>query len=155
MNGMNESQPLAVLLSQSERQRDAALDAHQRARTASEAAATQAEQLRGYRREYEQRWQAQFRSGGEMALVLCYQSFMERLTHAVDQQVRIAEQAAVQAGLALAALRECELRCASVRKLMERRAQAERTSADRLEQRRHDEHASRAAWDHAQATGRH
>ena len=149
---MTDPQPLAMLLQHSERQRDAALAEHQRARAASDAAALQAEQLRGYRRDYEQRWQAQFRSGGQMELVRCYQSFMERLTHAVEQQAQIAEHAAAQAAHALAALRGCELRCASVRKLVERRTETARVGADRLEQRRHDEHASRAAWDHAKAT---
>ena len=142
-------QPLAVLLSQNERLRDAALVEHQRVRAASVAAAAQAEQLHGYQREYQARWQAQFQRGGQIELVRCYQGFMERLTQAVAQQARIAEHAAAQVGHALAELRAAELRCASVRKLIERRTQELRHGAERLEQKRSDEAASRAAWDRA------
>src|SRR4051812_44077456 len=110
---MNDLQPLAVLLGQHERQRDAAIADHQRALQAVEAANAQARQLHTYRREYEQRWSAQFRLEGQMELVRCYQSFTERLTQAVDHQQRIAEHAVQQAERAMTALREVEMRCAS------------------------------------------
>ena len=80
-----------------------------------------AEQFRRRRREYEQRWNEQFRSGGHMDLVHCYRSFMERLTHALEQQQRIVQQAAQHMEQARAQLQEHELRVASVRKLIERR----------------------------------
>ena len=149
---MTESlQPLGVLLSQNERLRDAAIVEHQRVRAASVAAAAQVEQLTTYRREYEARWQAQFRQAGQMELVRCYHGFMARLTQAMEQQSRIAEHAAAQVGQALAELRAAELRCASVRKLIERRSAEQRVGADRLEQKRSDELASRAAWDRPNA----
>src|ERR1700712_814396 len=91
---MTDLQPLTILLGQAERQRDAAIAEHQRALSVSESAATQAEQLRVYRKEYEQRWSAQFSREGKIELVRCYQSFMERLTQAVDQQVQVAEHTA-------------------------------------------------------------
>ncbi len=144
---MTDIQPLTVLLGQNERLRDAALIEHQRVRAASVAAAAQAEQLQAYQREYQARWQAQFQRGGQIELVHCYQGFMERLSQAVAQQARIAEHAAAQVGHALGELRAAELRCASVRKLIERRTQELRIGADRLEQKRSDETASRAAWD--------
>jgi len=87
---MTDIQPLLILLGQHERQRDAALTGHQRALAASTAAADQAEQLRSYRRDYEQRWSAQFCREGKIELVRCYQSFIEQLTQAVEQQTRIA-----------------------------------------------------------------
>ena len=102
--------------------------------------------MHAYRRDYEQRWSAQFKREGQMELVRCYHSFMERLNQAVDQQNSVAEYAAQQVGTALAALRECELRCASVRKLIERRTQEHRAVEERRDQKQTDEQASRIAW---------
>jgi len=143
---MTDIQTLTILLGQNERQRDASIAEHQRAQAASTAAAGQAEQLRNYRREYEQRWSAQFCREGKIELVHCYQSFMERLTLAVEQQTRIAEHAAQQVERALSLLRDAELRCASVRKLIERRVAEQRLDADRRDQKQTDEAATRAAW---------
>jgi len=143
---MTDLQPLTILLGQSERQRDAALAEHQRAQLASDAAAAQAEQLRTYRREYEQRWSAQFARRGQIELVHCYQSFMERLTQAVEQQARMAELAAQRLAQALGALHAAEMRCASVRKLIERRVLEQRAATERREQKQTDEAATRAAW---------
>jgi flagellar FliJ protein len=146
MNQTKMTQSLTILLGQAERQRDAALAEHLRAQTASEAAATQAEQLRAYRKDYEQRWSAQFCREGKIELVRCYQSFMERLTQAVDQQTQVAEHAKTQVERALIAVREVELRCASVRKLIERRTLEMRIDAERRDQKHSDEIATRAAW---------
>jgi flagellar FliJ protein len=143
---MTDIQPLTLLLGQHERQRDAALAEHQRAIQAQADATAQAEQLRSYRREYEQRWSAQFQREGQMDLVHCYQSFTERLTQAVDQQAHIADTAAQRVERALVALREVELRCASVRKLIERRLHEQRADAERRDQKQSDELASRVAW---------
>ena len=143
---MTDNQSLTILLGQNERQRDAALADHQRAQAASEAAARQVEQLRSYRHEYEQRWGAQFAREGRIELVRCYQSFMERLTQAVEQQARIAEHAAQRLDHALGVLRGAEMRCASVRKLMERRVLEQRLAGDRRDQKQTDEAATRAAW---------
>lgn len=143
---MTDMQPLTLLLGQHERQRDAALAEHQRAIQASDAAAAQAEQLHAYRRDYEQRWSAQFKREGKIELVRCYHSFMERLTRAVDQQNSVAEYAAQQVATALVALRESELRCASVSRLIERRMQEQRVVEERRDQKQTDEQASRAAW---------
>jgi flagellar FliJ protein len=143
---MTDLQPLTILLGQAERQRDAAIAEHQRALSVSESAATQAEQLRVYRKEYEQRWSAQFSREGKIELVRCYQSFMERLTQAVDQQVQVAEHTAALTERAMLALREVELRCASVRKLIERRTLEMRMSAERRDQKNTDEMATRAVW---------
>ncbi|MEP7297817.1 MAG: flagellar export protein FliJ [Burkholderiales bacterium] len=150
---MTNLQPLTVLLGQHERQRDAALAEHQRAVVASEAAQAQAEQLHTYRREYEQRWSAQFRREGQIELVRCYQSFMERLTQAVDQQARVAEHAAAQVDRMMTVLREAELRCASVRKLIERRTHEQRADAERRDQKLTDEQATRAAWNRLGGNG--
>ena len=143
---MTDLQPLMLLLGQHERQRDAALAEHQRAVLASEAAAAQAAQLLTYRREYEQRWGDQFKREGQIELVRCYQSFTERLTQAVEQQTLMADLATKRVEGAMVALRESELRCASMRKLIERRTIEHRLSAERRDQKQTDEQASRAAW---------
>ena len=143
---MTDLQPLTLLLGQNERARDAAFAEHQRMLAANEAASAQVEQLRTYRRDYGQRWSAQFCREGKIELVRCYQSFMERLTQAIEQQARVAEHSARAVEHALAALRDSELRCASVRKLIERRTEQHRLDGDRREQKQSDEFASRAAW---------
>ena len=120
----------------------------QQAAQAQIAAVAQAEQLLTYRREYEQRWGEQFKSEGKMELVHCYRGFMDRLTQAVDQQERIAQNANAQMERAREVLRDHEVRVASVRKLIERRAQELRLSAERIEQKQTDEFGARSAWNH-------
>ena len=150
---MTDLHPLTVLLGQNERQRDTALAEHQRAQNTSAAAAAQAEQLLAYRRDYEQRWSAQFCREGKIELVRCYQSFMERLTQAVEQQSAVATHAAQQVERALTTLRATEMRCAAVRKLIERRLLEQRLAADRRDQKQSDEFAARAAWNQSGAGG--
>ena len=150
---MTSLHPLTTLLAQTERERDLALAEHLRAQTAHSAAVAQAEQLLLYRREYEQRWHKQFASEGKIELVRCYQGFMERLTQAVEQQARTAEQTALQADRVGTELRAVELRCASVRRLIERRVRDLRVDADRREQKQSDEQSARAAWGRSGAHG--
>ncbi|MBC7976610.1 MAG: flagellar FliJ family protein [Myxococcales bacterium] len=149
---MTDVQTLTILLGQNERRRDAAIAEHQRAQGVADAARSQAEQLLAYRRDYELRWSAQFCREGRMELVHCYQSFMERLTLAVEQQSRIADHTAQQVELALGALRDTELRCASVRKLIDRRLAEQRLDAERRDQKQTDEAATRAAWNRLAST---
>lgn len=150
---MTPLQPLAVLLEQSEGERDRALADHQRARAACDAAQVQAQQLVDYRREHERRWSAQFAHAGRAELLQCYHSFGERLTQAIEQQQRAAEQAAQRLDSAALALREAELRCASVRKLIERRTAELSSIAARREQQQTDETAARA-WSRLGAAAR-
>ena len=85
----------------------------QRAQAASRPRTAQAEQLLAYRRDYEQRWSAQFCREGTIELVRCYQGFIERLTQAVEQQERVAEHADSAArARAPRSLREHEMRVA-------------------------------------------
>ena len=143
---MNAMQPLIALLAQTERERDAAWAEAQAAAQNLSNATAQLEQLIAYRREYEQRWNNQFRSEGRMELVHCYRGFMDRLTQAVEQQQRVADYAAAQGERTKTLLAEQEVRVASVRKLIERRQQELRLSADRAEQKQTDEFGSRMAW---------
>ena len=143
---MNDLNPLSALLAQSERQRDLALADRQRAQDASDGAAAQATQLREYRRDYEQRWGAQFREEARIQLVVCYQGFIARLTEAIEQQTLSAELAAARLEQATVAVRGHELQLASVRRLIERRLVERRGEAERTDQKQTDELASRMAW---------
>ena len=137
---------LGLLLAQAERQRDEAFAEQIKLEAAWRAAAAQAEQLVLYRREYEQRWSAEFCREGKIELVRCYQGFIERLSQAVEHQERIAGHAAAQAERATAIMRGHDMRATALKKLVERRLKdGERLAAGR-EQRLNDEHASRAAW---------
>lgn len=143
---MKSLQPLMTLLGQVERERDDLALACQRASATHRAAVEQAEQLLTYRCEYEARWAHQFRTDGRMELVNCYRGFMERLTQAVEQQQRVAMQADAALEHTRLALRDGEIRVASVRKLIERRVTDVRVAVDRREQKASDEFASRATW---------
>ena len=149
---MNHLQPLTALLAQTERQRDLALADQMKAQTAADAAQAQAEQLMAYRRDYEQRWNAQFTRSGSIELVRCYQGFVERLSQAVEQQTRAARHAAAALERAMETVREREVQVAAVQKLVERRLAEGRAAAQRHEQRESDEVAARVAW--AQRTAR-
>ena len=61
---------------------------------------------------------------------------------------RIAQNANAQMERAREVLRDHEVRVASVRKLIERRAQELRLSAERIEQKQTDEFGARSAWNH-------
>ena len=137
---------IRFLLAQSERERDEALAAQMKAEAAERAAVNQAEQLIVYRREYEQRWSAEFCRDGKIELVRCYQGFMERLSQAVDQQARIAAQAVLQAERATELVRGREMRAAALRKLLERRTRETLLLGAQREQQQSDDHAARAAW---------
>lgn len=143
---MNDLNPLAALLAQSQRQRDLAVADQVKAKNCSDNAAAQVVQLREYRRDYERRWSAQFCREGQIQLVLCYQGFMTRLSEAIEQQTLAAELAAVRLEQAVVAVRGHELQLASVRRLAERRLAERRGEAQRSDQKQTDELASRMAW---------
>lgn len=142
----DDLQPLRLLLAQAERQRDEALADQSRAETLRRSAVAQAEDLVVYRREYEQRWSAQFCREGQIELVRCYQGFMERLSQAVDQQARAAAQAAVQVEHISALVRSHDMRAAGLKKLIGRRVQEAARQVERGEQAQSDERAARATW---------
>ena len=146
-------QPLRFLIAQAERQRDEALAELMKAESARRAAAAKAEDLVAYRRDYEQRWSAQFCREGQIELVRCYQGFMERLSQAVDQQAFAAAEAVMLVERASALVRGHEQRAAGLKKLMERRQREGRADAERGEQRQSDDRAARAAWTQAHGNG--
>ena len=149
----DELQPLALLLAQTERQRYDALAEQLKAESAKRAAEVQAEQLVTYRREYEQRWSAEFCREGKIELVRCYQGFVQRLTQAVEQQQRVAAHDAVQVERAEAIVRGHEVRAAALKKLIERRLRESEANDARDEQKESDDRAVRASWNRLTAPG--
>lgn len=138
--------PLMALLGQAERERDETVAQARRVEAAHAAAVGQSEQLLAYRLDYEARYRERFSVQSSMDMFQSYQGFMSRLTLAVNQQQGIVQQAERRAEAARAAVREQEMRVASVRKLIERRLAELRHAADRRDQKATDEFASRAAW---------
>ena len=108
------------------------------------AADAQARQLHAYRSEYVERWSARFREPGSVALMQCYQGFMQRLEQAIAQQRATVQLANTRLEQARQALSDNERRVASVEKLIQRRAQQEQQRAARREQSHSDEIAQRA-----------
>lgn len=136
---MPTMQALIQLLDHERRVRDAALLGLLDAEGTAGQADAQAQQLDAYRSEYVGRWSARFREPGSVALMQCYQGFMQRLEQAIAQQratVRLAKERLEQARQALT---DNERRVASVEKLIERRAQQEQHRAARREQSHSDE----------------
>lgn len=139
-------QTLLTLLEQARSSRDEALAARSRALAAEQAGADQAGQLRAYRDDYEQRWRAQFASGGQTVQVLAhYQSFAARLTQAIELQQRQVEQLRAQRERVDALLAERERRLASTQKLIERRLADDAQRLQRHERKHDDELAARVA----------
>jgi flagellar FliJ protein len=150
---MSDLRSLQVLLEYEQRRRDEAQARLRQAQARLEQAQRQADQLGGYRGEYQQRWTSQFsHTGTDMALLQCYRSFGERLHQAVDQQQQVRALAQTQVDRAREALLAQELRLAAVGKLIERRLATARLAEERRDQKRNDEAASRAAasgsWNH-------
>lgn len=146
-------QPLRFLIAQAERQREEALAELMKAESGRRAAAAKADDLVSYRRDYEQRWSAQFCREGQIELVRCYQAFMERLSQAIDQQAHVAAEAVMLVERATAMVRGHEQRAAGLNKLLERRQREGRIDAERGEQRQSDDRAARTAWTQAHGNG--
>ncbi|RYE71357.1 MAG: flagellar export protein FliJ, partial [Oxalobacteraceae bacterium] len=114
-------QTLNVLLERAETERDEALRHLQEAQNRAMAARNQHDQLSQYRHDYQSRWSQEFAQRTTIHILGCYQNFGQRLDQAIGQQSGIADYADQRLTAARDALRERELRVASVRKLIERR----------------------------------
>jgi flagellar protein FliJ len=137
-------QALLQLLDHERRTRDEALQTLSRAEGVAGQADAQAQQLNAYRSEYVERWSARFREPGSVALMQCYQGFMQRIDQAIAQQRNAVAQAKVRVDHARGALQHNERRVASMEKLIERRQQHDQRLLARREQARTDEIAQRA-----------
>ncbi len=137
-------QALRQLLDHERRVRDAALLGLRDAEGTADQADTQAQQLHAYRSETVERWSARFREPGSVALMQCYQGFMQRLEQAIAQQGAAVQLANARLEQARQTLSDNERRVASVEKLIERRAKQEQQRAARREQSHSDEIAMAA-----------
>lgn len=137
-------QALIQLLDHERHTRDQALLGLRSAEGAADHAGAQAQQLDAYRSDYVGRWSARFREPGSVALMQCYQGFMQRLEQAIAQQRNAVAQAQIRVDQARGLLRDNERRVASVEKLIERRRQQEQRHLARREQSHSDETAQRA-----------
>lgn len=132
---------LQLLLDRATQERDRLAGEMRRGEEMALRARRQGEQLAAYRGEYLQRWNGQFGRGGAIELMHCYQSFMQRLDEALDQQQRQID-AAERAVVAMRqVLVQAEVRVASVKKLIERRQAELQRAEDRRDQRQTDETA--------------
>ena len=109
---MNGLQALNTLLEHAERERDDALTYVQRCEHNVRNTQAQHQQLIEYRRDYQQRWTAQFSQEGTMEIISCYHGFVGRLSMAVDQQAQVAARAVTQLEIATSKLRDKEIRAA-------------------------------------------
>lgn len=153
-------QSLFQLLDHERRTRDEAVLGVRNAEGAAGQADAQAEQLDSYRSDYVDRWSARFREPGSVALMQCYQGFMQRLEQAIAQQHATVELARKLLEQARHTLCENERRVASVEKLIERRQQQQLHQAARREQSNSDEnalrvHAQRVAAQHERGESPH
>ncbi len=137
------SSSLLVLLETAERSRDEAMGELERARQAAEAARRQAQSLSDWRRDYQVKWQAQFRQAGGVEIMRCYQDFMLRLGDAVsDQDVKVAHARAFEERCKVT-LMERERKVAAITQLLERRQSEWQRQQERQEQKATDELAAR------------
>lgn len=137
---------LTTLLEQATSERDQILAALQRAEQHARRLQAQADQLLGYRGEYQQRWQQQFSRQGAAEIVQCYHGFMTRLDDALGQQNGQAAAAGANVERLRQRLVAAEMRVASVRKLIERRQAEALKTLQRRDQRQTDEMAQRVRW---------
>lgn len=136
---------LLLLLDRATQERDRLAAELRRGEQLAERQRRQGEQLSTYRTEYTQRWGNQFGRGGAIEIVHCYQSFMQRLDDAVEQQQRHVEAADRAVLMMRQALVHAEVRVASVSKLIDRRRTEMQRTQDRRDQRQSDETAQQLA----------
>lgn len=142
---MNSIALLQTLLQRAEAERDTALAALRQAEALVQQAEQQAQQLQGYRSEYDQRWTTRFQESGTTALLHCHRGFGQRLDHAITMQQTNTRQLGNRVQQARDTLLARELRVAGVRKLIERRQAELAKIAARRDQRQTDEAAQRAS----------
>ena len=142
---MNSIALLQTLLQRAEAERDTALATLRQAEALVQQAEQQAQQLQGYRSEYDQRWTARFQEHGTAELLHCHRGFGQRLDHAITMQLTNSRQLGNRVQQARETLVAREMRVAGVRKLIERRQAELAKIAARRDQYQTDEAAQRAS----------
>jgi flagellar FliJ protein len=141
---MSAPSPLLLVLETAEKARDQAVAELEGGKRAYEAARQQSQSLTDWRREYQTKWQSQFRHAGGMEILRCYQDFMQRLAEAVSDQDKRVEQARLYMERCREQLIERERKVAAVAQLMERRQAELLQKQNRQDQKATDEVAARA-----------
>ena len=141
---MSAQLPLMLVLEAAQKARDAAMADLEGARRAMDAAKQQSQSLVDWRKEYQNRWQSQFKQIGGMEIMRCYQDFMERLAEAVTDQDKRVEQARLYMERCREQLIERERKVAAVAQLMERRQVEMLQKQNRQDQKATDEVAARS-----------
>ena len=144
---------LHLVLAHAERQRDETLAAMLQADETVRRLRAQADQLQAYRSDYRARGPASTGVATAIDALRRHADFMQRLEQAVAQQALSLQNADIIAARQRTELVAQEMRVASARKLLERRAAEQQRAQIRLEQRRTDEAALQQLWrrhaDHA------
>lgn len=140
---MSALKPLMTLHECAERERDEAQSRFERARLTAQAAQEQAQALRTWRGDYEQRWKTQFQGGSSVEIIRCYQDFMNRLGQAIAEQDIAVERTKALLDSARAVLQAREQRVAAVSQLIDRRKREAAAIESRREQKATDEMAAR------------
>lgn len=145
-------QSLKTLLDIATRERDQAAAALAQAEQQLRAQQNQWEQLQAYQADYARRAPAHGGQAAPIEVLRCHQAFMGRLDQAMAHQQRVLHAAEGEAQLRRQTLLQRETRLASVRKLMQRRADTASHAAERADQRRTDEAALQRHWHQRTAT---
>jgi len=140
------STALTTLLQHAETERDQTLHSLMQTETQLRRLQQQTAQLQGYRQDTLQRGPAALGQWADMAQLRGHQAFLDRLDQALAQQQGAEQGVQCRCDALRQQLLAQELRVASVRKLMQRRQQAQDIAASRLDQRRTDEAAQQARW---------
>ena len=137
------SATLSALLQLAERHRDDALAAARTSQEQLRRLQAQREQLLSYTQDYRQRDPTLGGRSASIDMLRYHQSFMQRLQQAVDQQNAQVVAALAQAEHLQKAVLPLEQKVASVKRLLERRAETARLADQRVAQRQSDEAAQR------------
>jgi len=139
-------QALKTLLEIATRERDQAAAALAQAEQQWRAQQQQWEQLQVYQADYARRAPTHGGRAAPIEVLRCHQAFMGRLDQALAHQQRALDGAEGEAQLRRQTLLQRETRLASVRKLLQRRADSAAHAAERADQRRSDEEALHRHW---------
>ncbi|MDY0106685.1 MAG: flagellar export protein FliJ [Giesbergeria sp.] len=139
---MSVSNALSVAVEMALRQRDDARRALQDARSASQAAQAQLDQLEGYALETQNRWGMRPNAAVQPEVMYHHYQFMDRLGHAVGLQTDVVGSHADRVGAAERFLLQAELRLASLKKLVEKRQRDALQAQMRRDQKQTDERAA-------------
>jgi len=139
---MSVSNALSVAVEMALRQRDDARRSLQDARSASQAAQAQLDQLEGYALETQNRWGMRPNAAVQPEVMYHHYQFMDRLGHAVGLQVSVVGSHVERVSAAERSLLQAELRLASLKKLLDKRQRDALQAQMRRDQKQTDERAA-------------